>query len=212
MLIIPRNNKVLALVFIVDSSSSMSHVIGSVEQCLKDLMVEIHEWSTPKALDVEVTVINFADEAFFLIGSEMGGVPIDQVNVPCLTANGQTAMSEGVRLAATMLERSYDVNVKYSKPGLILISDGYATDGRINVDDIDETPLGRASTRLAIAFGEDVDTDELKAFMTPALALELGVMSASSTNELTRYIRDATFVAMENKSSNSIIEGEKMVV
>ena len=210
-----ENSKLLPLVFLIDTSGSMDSIIVAVEQCLKDLMVEIAQWSSTKALHVTVTVIGFSNQASFLVGTEKGGIDVAKVVIPPLTASGSTAMNDAFDKTALLFNTSFDSSLKYAKPSVILVSDGHPNES-ISLNTILATPLGKASNRLSIAFGSHADEAALKSFMSPNLAKEVGVLTSQSSSELTKHIREATFIAMGNNgdkpTSQIASAAESMVV
>jgi uncharacterized protein YegL len=210
-----QNTKTLPLVFLIDTSSSMDSIIAAVEQCLKDLVVEVAQWSSTKALDVKVSVIGFSCQASFLVGSEKGGIDVANVVIPKLTAAGSTAMNDALDKTALLFTASFDPKLKYAKPSVILLSDGHPNES-LSLNTILATPLGKASTRLSIAFGGHADEAALTSFMSPNLALEVGVLTSQSSSELTKHIREATFIAMGNNGDKSTTQtasaAESMVV
>ena len=212
----PFNKKVLNIVFLLDTSGSMQrdNAIEVLKAGVRDLVAEIGLWSEGKAVEPYITVIGFANDAYYIVGSDQGGVLVKDVSIPDFKADGITEMAAAVKLSAEMLHTSFDADTKYAKTCLILFSDGGSTDGDLPVHLIEETALGANSTRLAVAYGEHADVDVLSSFITEAFAHDgVGVTKAENCTDLVQRLREATFVAMQGKAQEEVpvLEGELLV-
>jgi uncharacterized protein YegL len=84
-------------------------------------------------------------------------------------------------------------------PVLVLISDGQPTD---DFDDglraLTAEPWGKKAVRLAIAIGEDADTNVLQRFIGHA---ELQPLRANNAEDLVKYIRWASTAVLQAASA-----------
>lgn len=112
--------------------------------------------------DVLLRAIRFADGAHWHIER---ATPVSSFRWSNLEASGVTDMGEALALAASEL-RVPPMSARALPPVLILLSDGAPTDDfDAGLRALMAEPWGAAAVRIAIAIGEDADTDVLQRFI-----------------------------------------------
>jgi uncharacterized protein YegL len=117
-----------------------------------------------------------------------------------IRADGETAMGEAFSCVADEFDKLIG-NGKFLPPVLILVTDGYATDDfEAGLKKLMSNPLGKVATRLAIAVGNEADSECLQKFIgNPALRPLL----ATDVHKLPEMIRWASVTAIAQSSRPS---------
>jgi uncharacterized protein YegL len=200
---IPR--RTMVLFFIVDTSGSMEgSKIGAVNTAVREVIPEIRDVSDENAdALIKIAVLEFSSGARWITAN--GPVDAGQFNWNNMDAAGVTdfgaacrALNEKLSTKAFMAEATGSY-----APALFLISDGAPTDEwQKELDKLKQNNWFKASIKVALAIGEDADTDVLKAF-TGTSETVLVVHSPEILMKMIKFVSvRASQVA--SKSSNAV--------
>ncbi|MDQ1593126.1 MAG: hypothetical protein QOG71_3753 [Pyrinomonadaceae bacterium] len=115
-----------------------------------------------------------------------------------LTAEGVTDMGRALSLVAEQLAIP-PMTERALPPVLVLISDGQPTDDYASgLKAVMEQPWGRKAVRIAIAIGEDADTEVLQRFIGNP---ELKPLQANNPESLVKYIKWVSTAVLKSASS-----------
>ncbi len=186
----------LHFIWICDCSGSMSvdGKIQSLNSAIGNAIPEMQKVAdeNPNA-DVLVRAIRFSSGAQWHISQP---VPVKDFKWQDLTADGVTDMGKALSMVAEQLKLLTDRGLP---PVLVMISDGQPTD---NIDaglkELINQPWGKKAVRIAIAIGEDADTDVLQKFIGNS---EIKPLQANNSETLTRYIKWVSTQVLQSASS-----------
>jgi uncharacterized protein YegL len=117
-----------------------------------------------------------------------------------LSAEGVTDMGKALSMVAEQL-RIPPMTERALPPVLVLISDGQPTDDYAGgLKALMEQPWGRKAVRIAIAIGEDTDTEVLQKFIGNP---ELKPLQANNPESLVKYIKWVSTAVLKSASSPS---------
>jgi uncharacterized protein YegL len=115
-----------------------------------------------------------------------------------LTAEGVTDMGKALSMVAEQL-RIPPMTERALPPVLVLISDGQPTDDyATGLKALMDQPWGRKAVRIAIAIGEDADTEVLQRFIGNP---ELKALQANNPEALVKYIKWVSTAVLKSASS-----------
>ncbi|HEY0544278.1 MAG TPA: VWA domain-containing protein [Pyrinomonadaceae bacterium] len=115
-----------------------------------------------------------------------------------LTAEGVTDMGKALTMVAEQL-RIPPMTERALPPVLVLISDGQPTDDYASgLKALMGEPWGRKAVRIAIAIGEDADTEVLQKFIGNP---ELKPLQANNPEALVKYIKWVSTAVLKSASS-----------
>jgi uncharacterized protein YegL len=115
-----------------------------------------------------------------------------------LTAEGVTDMGKALTMVAEQL-RIPPMTERALPPVLVLISDGQPTDDYASgLKALMEQPWGRKAVRIAIAIGEDADTEILQKFIGNP---ELKPLQANNPEALVKYIKWVSTAVLKSASA-----------
>jgi len=165
---IPR--KTMVLFFIIDTSGSMEgKKIGTVNQAIREVIPEIKDLSDNNADSlIKIAVLEFSSGSHWI--TENGPVEAGQLQLAWknLDAAGVTDFGHACRALADKLSVSKGFMSHASgsfAPVLFLLSDGEPTDDwKSGLAKLQENNWFKASVKVAIAIGDDANTDVLKEF------------------------------------------------
>lgn len=148
---------------------------------------------------VELSIVAFDTNAVKLLDF----ANIDRQTVPILTANGLTAMGQGVELALNLLEerkREYSSKgVDYYQPWLVLMTDGEPTDNISNAVSRVQTLAGnRKLTVFSVAIGDNANKKILSQFSTLKDNMILKVTSAEYFKEFFEWLSQSALIASQS--------------
>jgi len=148
---------------------------------------------------VELSIVVFQDNATTILDF----ANIDRQRVPSLTAQGSTAMGEGVNLALDILEQRKkefsSKGVDYYQPWMVLITDGYPTDNTSNaINRVKKLGQNKKLTLFPVATGNDADINILKEFSTLKNNMVLKVQSAEHFKELFEWLSQSVTIASQS--------------
>ena len=117
-----------------------------------------------------------------------------------LTAEGVTDMGKALTMVADQL-RIPPMTERALPPVLVLISDGQPTDDYTSgLKALMDEPWGRKAVRIAIAIGEDADTEVLQRFIGNP---ELKPLQANNPEALVKYIKWVSTAVLKSASAPS---------
>ena len=115
-----------------------------------------------------------------------------------LTAEGVTDMGKALLMVAEQL-RIPPMVERALPPVLVLISDGQPTDDYASgLKALMDQPWGRKAVRMAIAIGEDADTEVLQHFIGNS---EVKPLQANNPETLVKYIKWVSTVVLKSVSA-----------
>jgi len=133
--------------------------------------------------EVLVRVIKFSDAAGWHVSKP---TPVESFDWIDLTAGGQTAMGDALRLVSEQLQERL-MPSRGLPPVLVLISDGLPTDNfGAQLGHLLGLPWAAKAVRVAIAIGKDADRDVLQQFVHNP---EIPVLEVTNPQTLVQYIR-----------------------
>ncbi|HNJ86216.1 MAG TPA: VWA domain-containing protein, partial [Agitococcus sp.] len=116
-----------------------------------------------------------------------------------LKADGLTDMGKALKMVAEQLKMP-PMAERALPPVLVLLSDGQPTDNfEEGLQALLDLPWGKKAVKIAIAIGEDADTDVLQQFM--GSNSELKPLIAKNAEQLVNYIKWASTAVLKAASS-----------
>lgn len=155
----------LHFIWIADCSGSMAAngKIQALNSAIREAiphMVKIAD-ENPHA-DLLIRALRFSDGAQWHISQP---TPADEFRWVDLEADGGTDMGKAFSMLAEQLKMP-PMSDRALPPVLVLISDGHPTDSvSQGLQALHSLPWGKKAVKLAIAIGDDADTDVLQRFM-----------------------------------------------
>ena len=193
----PIATRPLHFIFLADCSTSMSgEKIQALNHAIREAIPHMREVAkgNPNA-DVLVRAIRFSAGAQWHVSQPTN---VDEFEWNDLSTSGMTDMGRALRLITEALKVS-SMPERALPPVLVLVSDGQPTDdfegGR---QALMEEPWGMKAVRLAIAIGEDADTNVLQRFIGHA---EIRPLQANNAEDLVNYIRWASTAVLQAASA-----------
>lgn len=177
----------LHFLWLIDASGSMQgakieSLNTAINEVLPTVKKEADEWPE---VQMKMGAITFANGAKWHTKDFQ---PLEQFTWTGVRADGVTDMGHAFELVADFLRDN--MPDRAIPPVLVLMSDGGPTDDyRSGIKRILDLPWGKKAVRLAIAIGQDADTDVLKAFVANN---ERPVIQANSPEKLVDAIRWAS--------------------
>ncbi len=180
----------LHFIWIVDCSGSMAgEKIGAVNHAIQSTVPEMADAArnNPNA-QLLVRTLKFATGASWVTANP---VKIEDFAWDDLQAGGVTDMGKAFELLAAQLTIP-PMTDRALPPVLVLLSDGQPTDNyKKTLDSLLQLPWGKKSVRIAVAIGQDADSDVLEQFTGNS---EL-VLQANNPQALVRMIKWASTAA-----------------
>lgn len=188
----------LHFIWLVDCSGSMATdgKIQAVNNAIKDaipLMQQVAD-ENPNA-HILVRAIKFSNGAQWHVPDPK---PIEDFRWTDVEANGVTDLGEALLRVAEEL-RMPPMEERALPPVLVLLSDGEPTDTyTVGLDALFAQPWGQKAVRIAIAIGQQANTNVLKRFIKHA---EVEPLQANSPESLVRYIKWCSTQVLRSASS-----------
>lgn len=187
----------LHFIWIADCSGSMSgDKITTLNFAVKEAIPHMQKVAdeNPNA-QVLVRAIRFSSGAQWHIAQP---TPIADFKWVDLKTNGVTDMGRALSLVAEQL-RIPPMTERALPPVLVLISDGQPTDNfNQGLSELMAQPWGKKAVRVAIAIGEDADSDVLQKFIGHP---EITPLQANNPEALVRHIKFVSTVVLQSASS-----------
>lgn len=153
---------------------------------------------------VELSVVVFHDDATVILDF----ANIDRQEIPLLTAEGNTSIGKGVKLALDILEKRKkeysNKGVDYFQPWMVLMTDGYPTDDPSEaIRKVNQLSSSKKLTLFPVAVGHGADIEILREFSTLNNNIVLKIKSAEHFKEFFEWLSQSVAVA------SSSIPGDK---
>ncbi len=162
---IPR--KIMTMFFMIDTSKSMEgNKIGAVNDAMENVMPIIEGISekNPDA-EIKIAVLDFSSEVKWLYDEPKTAANFQWRNV---RAAGLTSLGDACLQLNEKLSKSHGFMQSASgsyAPTIILMSDGEPTDNyKVGLDKLKENNWYKSAVKIAIAIGDDANTDVLADF------------------------------------------------
>jgi len=188
----------LHFIWIADCSGSMSvdGKIQSLNTAIREALPHMRAVAdeNPNA-EVLVRALAFASGAQWQVSQPTAVADFKWTD---LQTNGLTDMGLGLRMVAEQL-RMPPMTDRALPPVLVLISDGQPTDDFTGgLAALMQEPWGKKAVRIAIAIGEDADTEVLQRFIGHT---ELKPLQANNPETLVRHIKWVSTAVLKSASA-----------
>lgn len=188
----------LHFIWIADCSGSMAYggKIQALNNAIREAIPHMRKVAQENPFaQVLVRAVWFANGADWHIAQP---TPVEQFEWKDLTANGQTDMGRALRLVADQLKIP-PMSERALPPVLVLVSDGQPTDDFAGgLKALLDLPWGKKAVRIAIAIGNDAETNVLKQFINNP---EIEPLQANNPEALVRYIKWVSTAVLQSASS-----------
>ncbi len=192
------SSRPLHFIWIADCSGSMSgEKIQQLNFAIREAIPHMRTVAdeNPNA-EVLVRALKFSSGAQWHIGQPTKVADFEWKD---LQVDGLTDMGKALKMVAEQLKMP-PMSDRALPPVLVLLSDGQPTD---NFDEglqaLMDLPWGKKAVRIAIAIGEDADTDVLQSFM--GSNSELKPLQANNAEQLVKYIKWVSTAVLKAASS-----------
>ena len=188
----------LHFIWIADCSGSMGvdGKIQSLNTAIREALPSMKQVAdeNPNA-DVFVRAISFSSGAQWHVSQP---TKVADFTWTDLTADGVTDLGKALSLVAEQLDVSR-MGERSLPPVLVLMSDGQPTDDYASaLDNLLNLPWGKKAVRIAIAIGQDADTDVLQRFIAHP---EIKPLQANNAEQLVKYIKWASTAVLKSASA-----------
>lgn len=188
----------LHFIWIADCSGSMGidGKIQALNNAIREAIPHMQQVAAenPNA-QVLVRALAFSNGARWHVSQPS---PIAEFRWNDLKAEGVTDMGKALTMLADQLSPD-NMPGRALPPVLVLISDGQPTDNfDAGLKTLLDQPWGKKAVRIAIAIGEDADTDVLQKFIGHP---EFKPLQANNAETLVRYIKWASTEVLKSASS-----------
>ncbi len=209
----------LNFIWVVDESASMSGAkIQAVNFAIRSVLPEIQKIEDTERVNIVMRAIRFGDTASWHIGPTP--MPISAFVWRDMDAQGRsTSTAKAIDMLAQELTLE-KLGRKNVPPVIILLSDGYCTDGPLYeqaISTLDNLPWGARAVRISIGIegaDERYDKAQLDRFISPYLRKEknLETLVARNVRALVEHIRTAsTVAAAASATSSTNLQGQVTV-
>jgi uncharacterized protein YegL len=184
----------LPLILLLDTSGSMAgERIAAVNTAIRELGQDLAAAETPQG---EVHIVEFNHNVHV-----RPLTPARQFVHTELVASGTTSMGAAIDRVRQLVEDPQLIPSRAYAPTLVLVSDGHPTDEvDAPLQRLLQSPRARKATRLALAIGEGVDLERLKAFVANP---ELPLIQAHDVTRIREFFRWVSMsVQVRSKSRN----------
>jgi von willebrand factor type A len=154
--------RVLPLILLADTSSSMSNCIGDLNMAIKDMVATLKEQESLKA-EIYISFITFGKGGANL---HTALTPVSDIEFNDFTVGGLTPLGGALRIAKDMIENREIIKSKSYTPIILLLSDGAPNDDSWENEMHRFINDGRSKKcmRMSLGIGRDYDYDVLKKF------------------------------------------------
>lgn len=159
---VAQPKRVLPLILLVDTSSSMSCCIGELNTAIRNMLGILKEQESLKA-EVHVSFITFGNGGANLHTALR---PIHNIEFKDFVEGGMTPLGGALRIAKDMVENREIIPSKSYAPIILLLSDGAPNDNGWENEMHRFINDGRSKKcmRMSLGIGRDYDYDVLKSF------------------------------------------------
>jgi von willebrand factor type A len=154
--------RVLPLILLADTSSSMNSCIGELNTAIRDMLGTLKEQESLKA-EIYISFITFGKGGANL---HTALTPVSDIEFNDFTVGGLTPLGGALRIAKDMIENREIIKSKSYTPIILLLSDGAPNDNGWENEMHRFINDGRSQKcmRMSLGIGRDYDYDVLKRF------------------------------------------------
>jgi len=209
---VPR--RTMTMFFLIDTSSSMEgSKIGAVNDAMENVMPIIGEISDNNAdAEIKIAVLDFSSEVKWLYDEPKTLSNFQWRNV---NADGLTSLGEACLKLEEMLhkEKGFMKSASGSyAPTIILMSDGEPTDNyQCGLNKLKQNNWYKSAVKIAIAIGDDANTDVLAEFTGNKEAV-LRVHDIESLKKIIRVVSvTSSQIASTSTSAGELTKQEQVI-
>ena len=154
--------RVLPLILLADTSSSMREWMGELNTAIRDMLGTLKEQESLKA-EIHISFITFGNGGAKL---HTALTPVSNIEFNDFTEGGMTPLGGALRIAKEMVENREIIPSKSYAPIILLLSDGAPNDNGWENEMYRFINDGRSKKcmRMSLGIGRDYDYDVLKSF------------------------------------------------
>ena len=154
--------RVLPLILLTDTSSSMREWMGELNTAIRDMLGTLKEQESLKA-EIHISFITFGNGGANL---HTALTPVSNIEFNDFTEGGMTPLGGALRIAKEMVENREIIPSKSYAPIILLLSDGAPNDNGWENEMYRFINDGRSKKcmRMSLGIGRDYDYDVLKGF------------------------------------------------
>ena len=154
--------RVLPLILLADTSSSMREWMGELNTAIRDMLGTLKEQESLKA-EIHISFITFGNGGAKL---HTALTPVSNIEFNDFTEGGITPLGGALRIAKDMVENREIITSKSYAPIILLLSDGEPNDDGWEDEMHRFINDGRSKKcmRMSLGIGRDYDYDVLKSF------------------------------------------------
>lgn len=206
---VAKDPRPLPIFILADTSGSMrGEKINELNLAMREMLKALNDEDDIRG-KFQLSIITFGGDVKMIQPLE----DIDKIVLPELTAAGKTPLGEAVENVAALIEDRTVVSSRAYTPTIVLISDGIPTDcPREMVDGSydDWTPLKNLRTgersskcqRLALAVGDEANTDMLRTFVGNPDVPVIKANGASGITKFFQWVTMSTVARMHSMNPN----------
>jgi von willebrand factor type A len=175
---IAQPKRVLPLILLADTSSSMREWMGELNTAIRDMLGTLKEQESLKA-EIHISFITFGNGGANL---HTALTPVSNIEFNNFTEGGMTPLGGALRIAKEMVENREIIPSRSYAPIILLLSDGEPNDNGWENEMYRFINDGRSKKcmRMSLGIGRDYDYDVLKRFSSSGEVYE----AKDSTNIL----------------------------
>ena len=162
--------KVLPLILLADTSSSMREWMRELNTAIRDMLGTLKEQESLKA-EIHISFITFGNGGANL---HTALTPVSNIEFNDFTEGGMTPLGGALRIAKEMVENREIIPSKSYAPIILLLSDGAPNDNGWKNEMYRFINDGRSKKcmRMSLGIGRDYDYDVLKSFSSSSEVYE----------------------------------------
>ena len=189
---IAQPKRVLPLILLADTSSSMREWMGELNTAIRDMLGTLKEQESLKA-EIHISFITFGNGGANL---HTALTPVSNIEFNNFTEGGMTPLGGALRIAKEIVENREIIPSKSYAPIILLLSDGGPNDDGWEDEMHRFINDGRSKKcmRMSLGIGRDYDYDVLKSFSSSGEVYE----AKDSTNIIDFF----KFMTMTIKEKN----------
>ena len=159
---IAQPKRVLPLIVLADTSSSMREWMGELNTAIRDMLGTLKEQESLKA-EIHISFITFGNGGANL---HTALTPVSNIEFNNFTEGGMTPLGGALRIAKEIVENREIIPSKSYAPIILLLSDGGPNDDGWEDEMHRFINDGRSKKcmRMSLGIGRDYDYDVLKSF------------------------------------------------
>ena len=159
---IAQPKRVLPLILLADTSSSMREWMGELNTAIRDMLGTLKEQESLKA-EIHISFITFGNGGANL---HTALTPVSNIEFNNFTEGGMTPLGGALRIAKEIVENREIIPSKSYAPIILLLSDGGPNDDGWEDEMHRFINDGRSTMcmRMSLGIGRDYDYDVLKSF------------------------------------------------